>query len=105
MDNTLGLSRDERQEIARQTWIKNKCCGTLVASTGFGKTRVAFNCIKSLLKKYPQYRIMVVVPTETLKNQWQEQIDKLGLSLNVEVYIINTVIKHDWNCKVLILDE
>ena len=40
MDNTLKLfetiSRDERQEIARQTWIKNKCCGTMVMPTGFG---------------------------------------------------------------------
>ena len=109
MDNTLELfnkiSRDERQEIARQTWIKNKCCGTLVASTGFGKTRVAFNCIQSVLNKYPEYRVMVVVPTETLKNQWQEQIDERGLSFNVEVYIINTVIKHNWNCKILVLDE
>ena len=109
MDNTLKLfetiSRDERQEIARQTWIKNKCCGTMVMPTGFGKTRTAFNCIESVLKKYPEFRVMVVVPTETLKNQWQEQIDKRGLSFNVEVYIINTVIKHNWNCKILIIDE
>lgn len=107
MDNTLGLSisRDERQEIARQTWIKNKCCGTMVFPTGFGKTRVAINCIKSILKKYPAYRFMVVVPTETLKNQWQEKVDENELMFNVEVHIINTVIKHDWKCKVLILDE
>lgn len=30
------MTRDERQEIARVKWIKNKCCGTIVASTGFG---------------------------------------------------------------------
>lgn len=109
MDDTLKLfepiTRDERQEIARQTWIKNKCCGTMVMPTGFGKTRTAFNCIESVLKKYPDFRVMVVVPTETLQNQWQRQIDEKGLSFNVEVYIINTVIKHTWNCKILIIDE
>jgi len=107
MDNTLGLfvTRDERQEIARQAWIKNKCCGTIVATTGFGKTRVAFNCIESVLKKYPHYRVMIVVPTETLKNQWQEQIDARGLTFNVEVNIINTIIKHNWKCKILVIDE
>lgn len=108
MDNTLELfkiSRDERQDIARRTWIKNKCCGTMVMPTGFGKTRVAFNCIQTVLKKYPHYRILVVVPTETLKNQWQRTIDEKGLMFNIEVQIINTVIKHNWKCKILVIDE
>lgn len=109
MDNTLELfekiSRDQRQEIARQTWIKNKCVGTMVMPTGFGKTRVAFNCIESVLNKYPHYRILVVVPTETLRDQWQRTIDEKGLMFNVEVQIINTIIKHSWKCKILILDE
>ena len=39
------MTRDERQEIARVKWIKNKCKGTIEACTGFGKTRVAINCI------------------------------------------------------------
>jgi hypothetical protein len=30
------ISRDDRQEESRIKWIKNKCCGTLVACTGFG---------------------------------------------------------------------
>ena len=109
MDNTLELfktiTRDERQELCRQTWIKNKCCGTIVAPTGLGKTRIAFNSIKSVLSKYPEFRVLVVVPTETLQNQWQKQIDDNGLVFNVEVYVINTVIKHNWNCSILIIDE
>ena len=42
------VSRDERQEECRKKWILNKCCGTIVASTGFGKTRVGLNCIKTV---------------------------------------------------------
>ena len=109
MDNTLDLfkpiTRDERQELCRQAWIKNKCCGTIVAPTGLGKTRIAFNSIKSVLSKYPHFRFLVVVPTETLRNQWQKQIDDNGLVFNVEVYVINTIIKHDWKCNILIIDE
>ena len=108
MDNTLDLfkiTRDQRQEISRQTWIKNKCCGTIVAPTGLGKTRIALNCIKTILSKYPNFRFMVVVPTETLRDQWKSEIDSNDLMFNVEVYVVNTVIKHNWNCSALILDE
>ena len=61
--------------------------------------------IKALLKKYPQFRILVVVPTTALKNQWQIQLDEWGFSFNSEVQVINTVIKHKWSCDFLILDE
>lgn len=34
------MTRDERQEIARVKWIKNKCCGTLVQPTGCGFLKI-----------------------------------------------------------------
>lgn len=105
LDLFKPLTRDQRQEIGRQTWIKNKCRGTLVYPTGVGKTRTALNCLQSVLKKYTDFRVLVVVPTDTLKNQWQEQIDNLGLQFNCEVQIINTVIRHTWACNILVIDE
>lgn len=107
MQETLfkTLTRDERQEECRVKWIKNKCCGTVVASTGFGKTRVGLNCIKTVLKKYPSMRIMVVVPTIALKEQWLGIIDSNGLSLSCEVSVINSAIKSKHKCNVLVLDE
>ena len=45
------MTRDERQELCRINWIKSKCKGTIEACTGFGKTRCAVNCIKSILNK------------------------------------------------------
>lgn len=30
------MTRDERQEISRVKWIKNKCNGTIVMPTGVG---------------------------------------------------------------------
>ena len=99
------ITRDERQEQCRVRWIKNKCRGTIVASTGFGKTRVGLNCIKTVLKKYPEMHVVVVVPTTALREQWYGIIDCNGLSLNCEVFVINSAIKANYKCDILILDE
>ena len=99
------MTRTERQRIAIKHWISNKGRGTVEGCTGFGKTRVGLMTIKALLKKYPQFRVIVVVPTTALKDQWQIQLDEWEFSFNCEVQVINTVIKHSWNCDFLILDE
>lgn len=99
------MTRTERQQEAIKCWIKSKGRGSIEAATGFGKTNMGLMSIRALLKKYPQFRILVVVPTTTLKNQWQEKIDTEGFSFNVEVQVINTVIKHEWLCDFLIIDE
>ena len=99
------MTRDERQEQCRKKWILNKCKGTLVCPTGFGKTRTAINCLNSVIKKYPSFRILVIVPSEALKNQWQSILITNMLSFNSQVCIINTAIKHDWNVDILVLDE
>ena len=99
------MTRTERQQEAIRCWIKAKGKGTVEGCTGFGKTRMGLMTIKALLKKYPQFRILVVVPTTALKDQWQVQLDEWGFSFNSEVQVINTVIKHKWSCDLLILDE
>ena len=99
------MTRTERQQEAVRKWIAAKGHASIEAATGFGKTRVGLMTIKALLKKYPNLRVLVVVPTTTLKNQWQQEIDEWGFSFNTEVQVINTVIKHTWNCDLLLLDE
>jgi superfamily II DNA or RNA helicase len=54
-------------------------CGgrnTIVAATGFGKTRVALNAIEMLVKSNPDVFILISVPTEVLKEQWMEELIK-----------------------------
>ena len=99
------MTRTERQQEAVRRWISHKGKGSIEAATGFGKTNVGLITIKALLKKYPQFRILVVVPTTTLKSQWEKKIDDWGFTFNTEVQVINTVIKHSWKCDLLILDE
>lgn len=99
------ISRDERQEICLQNWFKNKGIGTIIASTGFGKTKVATNMIGRLLNRYPSTKFIIIVPTTVLKDQWTEILDKLGYGLNCEVLVINTAIRNNYKCDVLIIDE
>lgn len=98
-------TRDERQEECRVKWIKNKCRGTIVASTGFGKTRVGINCIKTVLNKYPTMKVIIIVPTTALREQWSTLIDNQGLSFNCNVLVVNTAIKSEFHCDILIIDE
>lgn len=98
-------TRDERQAEAVQKWLASKGRGTLNLPTGFGKTITAFLIVERLLSKYPSMDILVIVPTEILKNQWNTLIDGKGLSLNMRVSIINTASKNGDQCDLLIIDE
>lgn len=97
-------TRDERQDIGVKKWIKSKCCGTLEYPTGTGKTYTAIKCLRLILSKYPHFRVLIVVPTQNLQDQWQEYIDREGW-FTCDIQIINTVIKHEWTCNILIIDE
>lgn len=103
----VGISRDERQSMCIDNWIKAKGHATIVGATGFGKTRVGTNLIGRFLKKKPDFQIIVIVPTTTLKEQWENILDNLGYGLNCKVYVINSIaLKEDkYTCDVLILDE
>lgn len=99
------ISRDERQAQSVKSWIKNHGKGCLECCTGYGKSRCAIIAIKKVLTKYPQLRVLIVVPTELLKNQWLGHIEANSLQLNVEVAIINSVAKNGAQCDMLIIDE
>lgn len=99
------MTRDERQDLSVKKWIQNKCKGTVVASTGFGKTRVAIKAINKILKQKPLYKILVVVPTLGLQEQWITILDKSGFSLNAQVIVINTASTHSYECDLFILDK
>ena len=102
---TKKVTRDERQEEARVKWFKNKCRGTFEFATGFGKTWTAIKCIKSIIDRYRDFRVLVVVPTDNLKIQWIQHLDNNQLTFNVDVQIVNTVIKKNWQADILIIDE
>lgn len=98
------MDRTERQKLGVKKWINSGCKGTLNYSTGVGKTRCALMAMKSFLA-YKNGSVKIIVPTETLKNQWISELVKYNLLKYASVEIINTAIKNFDKITLLILDE
>ena len=99
------MTRDEKQKEAIQKWIAAKCRGSLVWSTGVGKTRAGLIAIKSFISTNKNRNIKVIVPTDHLKVQWIAELSKYNLLNYVSVEIINSAIKKVEVVDLLILDE
>lgn len=99
------ITRDERQKQCLKRWLNSGGAATVVACTGFGKTRVALNLISAFAKRNDDASALIVVPTTVLKEQWIDQLEQWNLLDNARVEIINTVIKLNWTCDLLVLDE
>lgn len=98
------ISRDERQQICVNKWLANRGVGTLIQPTGCGKTTTALKCIQKVLSLYPHFRVLVVVPTTNLKEQWEDRASKFGIN-NITVLVINTVSNKEFETDLLIIDE
>lgn len=99
------MTRSERQALGIQKWINSGCKGTCLYCTGFGKTFTAITAVKRFLKVNSQAKVLVVVPTDYLYEQWFVQLAQFNLLNNVEVKVINTVVKYHWDVDLLIIDE
>lgn len=99
------LTRDQRQQLGVSKWIKSGCRSTLMWSTGSGKTRTAILAIKAFLTKNQNKKIIVIVPTENLKVQWMQELNKFGLFYEVSVEVINSAVKKDDQIDLVVLDE
>ena len=69
------------------------------------KTRAAILAIKAFLTKNQNKKIIVIVPTENLKVQWMQELNKFGLFYEVSVEVINSAIKKDEQIDLVVLDE
>lgn len=99
------MDRTKRQELGINKWIANKCCGTALYPTGFGKTTTALTAISRFLSKNPNRKVLVIVPTDYLKQQWLEEVGRWGFFDSVDVKVVNTVVKSTWDVDMLVLDE
>lgn len=99
------LTRDERQAQAIQAWKQAKGQATIVAATGVGKTYIAIKIIAGLKKAKSNLHTIVLVPTTTLKEQWESELDFHGLGFNTEVYVMMGASKKHYDCDLLIIDE
>ena len=68
-----NLSPREWQSEALDEW-KKQCNGVVRVVTGGGKTFFALFCIDYYLKKHPESRIIIIVPTVALMDQWHVEL-------------------------------
>lgn len=95
--------RTLRQEENVDNWVKNKCCGTILACTGYGKTNVGLIAIRRFQKRNPKHKIIVAVPSDAIRIQWMKELDSRGLIAEVHTY--HETSKQKFKCGLLILDE
>ncbi|MCY4561539.1 MAG: DEAD/DEAH box helicase family protein [Flavobacteriaceae bacterium] len=75
----------EYQQIAFEHWNNNKQQGLFAMATGTGKTITALNCLLEVYKKTGYYKSLVLVPTITLVNQWENECKKFNFSNIVKI--------------------
>jgi superfamily II DNA or RNA helicase len=63
------ITRTERQKQCLKKWLQFGGNATVVAATGFGKTRMAINLIEAFVKRNDESSTLVIVPTQILKDQ------------------------------------
>lgn len=100
------MTRDERQALCVQKWVNNKCCGTVVACVGFGKTYIALQAIKRFLTKNPNKKVLIIVPNEPLIKQWESYLVDWCFKENCTVQTMNSSSKErEIQTDFLIIDE
>lgn len=102
----LDQKRLARQrQIAKAWWEDMKGVGGFLAATGFGKTMVAMIIIHAMQLKFPNLSVLVVVPTDYLRDQWTDRIKAKGLWKNIRVDTVQSLVKENNKVDLLILDE
>lgn len=100
-----NLSRTERQEQGVQRWVDNKLCGTLNWATGVGKTRGGLMAISRFLKKNPTKSVIIVVPSEPIQRQWNQELINWNLFQQCSVKTMSDTSVNKYSCTLLVIDE
>ena len=100
---TNNDERTNRQLECVQKWVDNKKRGTILAATGFGKTRVGLQAIKRFQAKFPEHLIIVAVPSDAIRIQWEKELSNWNLKAEVKTYYDTS--RHKYECTMLVLDE
>lgn len=99
------MTRTERQNLAIERWKQAGCRNCIVGVTGVGKTRIALIAIQRFFNKNPSKKVVVVVPTLILQDQWKEEIKNFNIQNSVNILVLNTAAKKAFECDFLIIDE
>ena len=76
------------QQQAFENWKANQQ-GLFAMATGTGKTLTSLNCLLEIYKRKRYYKAIILVPTLTLVDQWEEECKKFHFGHIVKVYSKN----------------
>ena len=97
------MTRDERQALGVQKWVDSRLKGTLCWATGVGKTRGGILAIKRFQTKNPTHSVLVVVPSDPIKDQWVEELTKFKVKATVITMYMAS--RYEYECTLLVIDE
>lgn len=80
------------QQQAFENWKNNGQRGLFAMATGTGKTITSLNCLLEIYKRKGYYKAIILVPTITLVNQWEEECRKFHFDNVIKVFSKN----NDW---------
>ena len=80
----------EYQQQAFENWRNNDQKGLFAMATGTGKTLTSLNCLLEIYKRKGYYKAIILVPTQTLVEQWLEECKKFDFNKVYTVYSKNT---------------
>ena len=73
------------QQTAFENWKNNNQQGLFAMATGTGKTITSLNCLLEIYKKTGYYKTLILVPTITLVNQWENECRKFNFNAITKV--------------------
>lgn len=77
------------QKQAFDNWKMNNQKGLFAMATGTGKTITSLNCLLEIHNRCGYYMAIILVPTITLVNQWEDECRKFRFSRIIKVFSKN----------------
>lgn len=88
-------------------WAKTGYRGICKARTGAGKTQAGIACIDRYTQMFPELKVLVVVPSSKIAQQWKDELKVYNLDTPVLSYTqaVNQMYRKGLHADCLILDE
>ena len=74
----LHKVKDKAQREALNNWASKKFVGSIIAGTGFGKSKCGVEACSYVITRNPEANILILVPTTQLQEQFREEFIKWG---------------------------
>lgn len=84
------------QKQAYENWKNNGQKGLFAMATGTGKTLTSLNCLLNIYNKLHYYKAIILVPTVTLVDQWEEECKRFNFQYITKVCSKN----HKWKSEI-----